>query len=139
MKLFRCWSKYLLIVFIITLQSCAAQIFDIKSLNELPKNESIVFGKVEVIKYGEAIDWSEVKIFNSPGSFDVTVLPDNSSSPFIYKLKGDGTFYWHLPQGSYAIAGFLNTSSNFKTHGRIFTPFEAVSYTHLTLPTILLV
>jgi len=71
-----------------------------------------------------SLEWS--KKFLGPGNFEVAVLPAGSSRAIYHRLDGDGTFYWRLPPGEYAIAAF-EWQSGIKRAGRIFAGFTVPS------------
>jgi hypothetical protein len=112
---------FLLFGLTLLLAGCAptAQIA-LTDIHSLPPEERIVFGRVDVHEGDKSIEWSK-KLFG-PGNFDVVVLPESSSRAVYYQLSGDGTFYWRLLPGKYAIAAFEWQSGNTLT-GRIFAEF----------------
>jgi hypothetical protein len=92
----------------------------LNDINSVSPEERIVFGRVHVMEGEKSIEWSK-KLFG-PGTFEVVVLPESSSRAAYYQLSGDGTFYWRLIPGKYAIAAF-EWQSGIRRTGRIFAEF----------------
>ena len=109
------WTRrYFLLILTLFLAGCASNPIDFSKGKTLPQGEAIVFGRVGVIYKGEPKIW-KYRVFL------ILVLPTNTSEAFSYGLLGDGSFYWHLPPGAYAISGFdwIETGRR----GRIFAEF----------------
>ncbi len=97
-------KQYHILILALLLTSCASPsspiaLSDIKALHQ---GETLVFGRVRVIRYGESIDWDSFGI----GVFRIHLLPDGGAKPISYPLTGDGSFAWHLPPGRYSLTGF---------------------------------
>jgi hypothetical protein len=117
------WRKYYilssLLILVLFLTRCVATTpptIDISKNRVVPERESVVFGRINVIYGGKPIT-------NRPFSFEprrrIFLLTIATSKAIIYDLTGDGSFYWHLIPGEYAIAAF---ELDGKT-GRIFAEF----------------
>ena len=102
------------------LTSCVpGRLADVK---ELPGKGAVVFGRVKVIKEGQPIDWGQGggSFYTGQGwgftaGFRVHIIPDAGPEPTPYRsyLRGDGSFYWHLPPGGYTITDFQWRSAGF--------------------------
>src|SRR5512139_3700554 len=98
------WARlYLSIILILFLSGCATNPIDFSKAKAVPQEEAVVFGRVNVIYKDEPKVWGKL---SSPGVFNILVLPGGSSEACSHMLREDGSFYWHLPLGSYAISGF---------------------------------
>ncbi len=99
--------------------SCATPIpqsrIDIFSTKEIPKNEALVFGQVKVIKDEKTLSWKpEPKVISIvvyrfvPDFFTVFIKEEvvSTNKRFVYRLVGNGSFYWRLPAGTYSITGY---------------------------------
>lgn len=106
---------------VFTLASCASPSrIALTDIHSVQPEERIVIGRVQVIEKQKSLEWS--KKFLGPGTFEVAILPAGSSRALYYPLDGDGTFYWCLPPGEYAVAAF-EWQSGIKRTGRIFAGF----------------
>jgi len=121
--------RFLLIALILFLWGCATNPIDLSKVKTLPKEEAVVFGRVDIIYKNEPTVWGKL---SSPGGFYIFVLPGGSSEAFSHMLREDGTFYWHLQPGDYTIAelAWERATSGFwssgweKVTGRIFANFK---------------
>jgi len=115
------WEKrFLLLALILFLSGCATNPIDFSKAKTVPQEEAVVFGRVNVIYKDEPKVWGKL---SSPGVFNILVLPGGSSEAFSHMLREDGSFYWHLPLGSYTISGFQWTGRGGTRSGRIFAEF----------------
>jgi hypothetical protein len=109
--------------------SCATPIpqsrIDISSTKEIQKNEALVFGQVKVIKDGKTLSWKpEPKVISIlvyrfvPDFFTVTIKEEATNKKLVYRLVGNGSFYWRLPAGTYSITGYHYNlgASNVESH-----------------------
>ncbi len=89
-----------------------------------------MFGRVNVIYKGEQKVWKGIRPYTP---FQILVLPANTKEAYSYALLDDGSFYWHLPTGSYAISGFQWTAAGGggTKSGRIFAEFVVRENEHL--------
>ena len=60
-----------------------------------------MFGRVRVISEGKVVTSSWVS-----SRFRLFVVNDATSKTITHSVTEDGSLYWHLPPGTYAIAGF---------------------------------
>jgi len=117
------WTReYLSIILILFLTGCATNPIDFSKTKPLPQGEAIVFGRVNVIYKGEPKVWKGIPPYTP---FQILVLPTASKEAYSFALLDDGSFYWHLSPGSYAISGFQWTggSGGGTKSGRIFAEF----------------
>ncbi len=90
---------------------------DLSLTRAIPKNEAVVFGTVKVFKDGRTFDWKPnpkvvslgIYTFSSE-FFKIFVKEEAARKEFSCLIVGDGSFYWHLPKGKYAITGYLYNS-----------------------------
>lgn len=95
---------------------CAAQKIEVRTISDLPRGESLVFGRVGVIRFGKEMKWARYGT-----NLSLIIQQEGENEAFTYKLvEEDGSFYWHLPTGKYTIVGF----DWVRMRGRIFTKFE---------------
>ncbi len=92
-------KQYYIVILALLLTSCASAI-TLSNTEDLPQSEALVFGRVqffwkgESFRFGHGSDLVQMSLF---------LLPPPDSEPIRYNLTGDGSFYWHLPAGDYAI------------------------------------
>ncbi len=86
---------------------------DISLTKDMPLNEVLVFGQVKVIKDGQILSWKpEPKVISIgvyrfwPDFFTVFIKEKATKHEFVYRLAGDGSFYWRLPAGTYSMTGY---------------------------------
>ena len=106
------------------LVGCAGAPIDLASIEGLPPNEGVAFGRVKLLADGEPQNLSS---FMGESQLTVFILPDDSSEAMRFPLKDDGSFFWHLPPGGYTIATFEGlTPEFFSVHvkGRLFANFD---------------
>ena len=120
--------RYLSIILILSLTGCASNPIDFSKAKTLPHGEAIVFGRVNVIYKGEPKVWKGIPPYTP---FLILVLPTTTKEAYSFALLDDGSFYWHLPPGTYAISGFDWIEKHM--HGRIFAEFvvpedKSISY-----------
>ena len=113
-------KRFLPFALILFLTGCATNPIDFSKAKTVPQEEAVVFGRVNVIYKDEPKVWGKL---SSPGVFNILVLPGGSSEAFLHMLREDGSFYWHLPLGSYTISGFQWTGRGGTRSGRIFAEF----------------
>ena len=115
------WKKrFLPLALILFLSGCATNLIDFSKAKTVPQEEAVVFGRVNVIYKEEPKVWGKL---SSPGVFHILVLPGGSPEAFSHMLLEDGSFYWHLPLGSYAISGFQWAGRGGTRSGHIFAEF----------------
>jgi hypothetical protein len=117
------WAiRSLSVILILFLTGCVTNPIDLSKAKTVPQEEAVVFGRVNIIYKNEPKVWGKL---SSPGVFYILVLPSGSSEAFSHMLREDGSFYWHLSPGSYAISGFQWTggSGGGTKSGRIFAEF----------------
>jgi hypothetical protein len=115
------WNRRcFLLTLTLFLAGCASNPIDFSKAKTAPQEETVVFGRVNVIYKDEPKVWGKL---SSPGVFYVLVLPSGSSEAFSHMLREDGFFYWHFPPGSYAISGFQWATRGGTRSGRIFAEF----------------
>lgn len=112
--------RFLSLALILFLSCCVTNPIDFSKAKTVPQEEAVVFGHVNIIYRDEPKVWGKL---SSPGVFYILVLPGGSSEAFSHMLREDGSFYWHLPPGSYAISGFQWTGRGGTRSGRIFAEF----------------
>jgi hypothetical protein len=85
----------------------------------------MVFGRVKVMKDGKILSWKPepkmtyIVIYRFwPDFFTLFIKEETTGKEFIYRLVGDGSFYWGLPAGSYSITGYhyMIGSSDVESH-----------------------
>jgi len=124
------WNRrYFLLTLALFLAGCASHPIDFSKAKTVPKEEAVVFGRVNVIYKDEPKVWGKL---SSPGVFYVLVLPSGSSEAFSHMLREDGSFYWHFPPGSYAISGFQWVTRGGTRSGRIFAEFTILERKSIT-------
>ena len=79
---------------------------EVLNVASIPEGEGIVFGRVKVNDEGALIDWGKLYSYSKYGSFTVVVAQEHGSEHWRHRLSEDGSFYWHLPPGSYSILAF---------------------------------
>lgn len=130
------WSGFFLAVALsLVLNGCASSPIILSETTIVPQNEGIVFGRVNVMSDGKTKSLSS--IFGE-STWDIVILPNGSSRAIYCPLYGEGYFYWHLPPGGYAIAGFEEAGG--KRKGRLFAHFTVLrenSVTYIGTLTIL--
>jgi hypothetical protein len=104
------------------LSGCASAPIDLSKTKSLPERESVVFGRVNLLLGGNPVIWRRAAIPQFIGH--LFVLSTGSSNAVIYDLADDGTFYWHLPPGDYAIAAIQFILGGRSINGRIFAEFR---------------
>lgn len=110
------WMVLLFSCVLFLFHGCAAQKIEVRKISELPRGESLVFGRVEVIRNGKEMKWARYGT-----NLSLIIQREGENEAFAYKLvEEDGTFYWHLPTGRYTILGFDWA----RMSGRIFTTFD---------------
>jgi len=127
------WIRWFFsLTLILLVAGCATNPIDFSKGKIVPQEEGVVFGRVNLIYKNEPRVWGKL---SSPGVFYILVLPSGSSEAFSHMLREDGSFYWHLSPGSYAISGFQWTGAGrgFTKSGRIFAEFvvperKSISY-----------
>lgn len=100
---------------VLFLAGCATPpTIDLSKNKVVPERESAVFGRIIIIYGGKPIT-------NRPfGQYcEIFILNIVTSKTIPYYLTGDGSFYWHLTPGEYAIAAFKLDGKT----GRIFAEF----------------
>ena len=102
----------------LVLNGCASSPIILSEATIVPQNEGIVFGRVKVMSNGKTKSLSS--IFGA-STWDIVILPNGSSRAIYCPLYSEGYFYWHLPPGRYAIAGFEEAGGRSK--GRLFAHF----------------
>jgi len=113
------WNRrYFLLILALFFTGCATNPIDFSKAKTAPQGEAIVFGRVCVIYKGEPQVWKGIPPYTP---FQILVLPIVATEAYSYALLGDGSFYWHLPPGAYAISGFDWIQRRMR--GRIFTEF----------------
>jgi len=115
-------QKHFSLFIILLLTGCATSPIDLSEIKSLPQGEGIVFGRVKVIEGRKEKNLSSVL---GESQFRVIILPDNSSKAIYVPLKDDGSFIWHLPEGSYTIASF-EWRSHGTLEGRIFANYRVL-------------
>ncbi|PLX94604.1 MAG: hypothetical protein C0621_05350 [Desulfuromonas sp.] len=98
---------------------CMTSPLNITHFESFAPEEGIVFGQISVITGGERQPLS----FLGESKFGLFVTAKQDSKPFYIPLRGQGVFYWHLPAGTYSIAGF-EWKSGLTTNGRISASFS---------------
>lgn len=101
--------RHLVALLSVLLSSCYAtsSSLDLREKTPVPAGESVVFGRVNVIMDNAPITWKYTLMGRQePGMFRIHVLSDATSQVVSHGLTGNGFFVWHLPPGSYTIAGF---------------------------------
>jgi hypothetical protein len=78
---------------------------EVSNVASVPEGEGIVFGRVKVNDEGTLIDWGR-PYSTKYGSLTIVVAQEHGSKYWRYRLSEDGSFYWHLPTGSYSILAF---------------------------------
>ncbi len=85
----------------------------------------MVFGQIKVIKDGRILSWKpEPKVISIgiyrflPDFFTLFIKEETTKKEFVYRLVGDGSFYWRLPAGTYSITGYhyILGYSNVESH-----------------------
>lgn len=123
------WAKrYFLLILALFFVGCATNPIDFSKAKTVPQGEAIVFGRVSIIYKGEPKVWKGIPPY-SP--FQILVLPTATKEAYSFALFEDGSFYWHLPPGTYAISGFDWIEKHMR--GRIFAEFivpedKSISY-----------
>jgi len=79
---------------------------EVSNVASVPEGEGIVFGRVKVNDKGTLIDWGGLNSYSEYGSLTVVVAQEHGSEHWRHHLSEDGSFYWHLPPGSYSILAF---------------------------------
>lgn len=126
------YGRYHLVVLLsILLTSCYATSsrLDLREKTPVPAGESVVFGRVNVILDNVPVTWKFTAMGRQePGMFRILVQSDATSEAVSHGLTGTGFFVWHLPPGSYTIAGF---QYHVGTSGRIMARFTVPPETPL--------
>jgi hypothetical protein len=106
-------SLFLLPLFCGCVTSIPQSRIDISSTKEIPANETVVFGRVKVSKDGKVLGWKPhpkvvyIVVYRFwPDFFTLFVKEEATKKEFVYRLTDDGSFYWRLPAGTYAITGY---------------------------------
>lgn len=107
------------ILIILFLTGCASSPIDYSALKPLARGEGVVFGRVKLIEEDKEAALSLL----GESKFGLFLLPQKASQAIYVPLKEDGTFIWHLPAGSYTIAGFERRSYGTLT-GRVFAGYR---------------
>lgn len=113
------WRKYFilrsLLILVLFLTGCATPpTIDLSKNKVVPERESVVFGRIIIIYGGKPIT---NRLF---GQYrEIFILNIVTSKTIPYYLTGDGSFYWHLTPGEYAIVAFTLDGKT----GRIFAEF----------------
>ncbi len=104
MNISRCSVKiakpYFLLIIMLLLTNCFPSPYvKLADVKELPGNEPVIFGRINVIeKDKQKWGWGEC-------IFRVYIISDAVPEPipYTYCLPDDGFFYWHIPPGDYMI------------------------------------
>jgi hypothetical protein len=100
---------------------CVSSPIDLSDTKIIPANEVVVFGRVKVMDKDKPREYTLLKV----GEFQVYVLPDGASIAVNYALKGDGSFYWHLPPGTHIIVGFKSAYVTGRIWAQFLVPKDA--------------
>jgi hypothetical protein len=101
-------SLFKFVVIAITLSGCATT-QEIKDVAAPAKDRSVVFGQVEVYEDNEATKWGMT--WSGQQEFRLLIIPPDSNTASVYRLREDGRFYWGLIPGEYTILGYDFTKS----------------------------
>ncbi len=116
------WSRFFLgVTLSLVLTGCASSPIILSETTIVPQNEGTVFGRVKMMSNGKTKSLSG--IFGG-SNWNILILPNGSSRAIYCPLYGEGYFYWHLPPGGYAIAGFEEADG--RTKGRLFALFTVL-------------
>lgn len=117
---FREFSMCLLFFLIVLAAGCATFPIELSKTRVVPPGESAVFGRVIVLVEGKA------RTFTTWGGSYLCLYLQPSSGSEAYETwvrQEDGYFYWHLPPGTYTLAGYRFIEGHGTTKGRIFAEF----------------
>lgn len=112
---------YFLLILVAILAGCATFPIELSKTRIVPRGESAVFGQVMVM-----IDGKTRNLASWEGPFLVLYLQP-STNPEAYETwvrQKDGYFYWHLPPGTYTLAGYRFMEGNSTYRGRVFAEFS---------------
>ena len=112
---------------------------DLSATKSVPAADGVAFGRIKIVWKGEE-QQNLTRLFGEK-PWSVMLLPDAASTASEYHLSGDGSFYWHLPAGGYAIAAFQGVRpfpSNVQISGRIFSHFDVAPATARYVSTLTL-
>jgi hypothetical protein len=81
------------------------------------------FGRIQYLDEGKELTWS-ASLFAD--TLTVFVRSASTGQMHYMNLEGDGSFYWPLPAGEYAILGYqlYRSVSNARSTGRLMTTFS---------------
>jgi hypothetical protein len=118
---FREISMCLLFFLIVLVTGCATFPIELSKTRVVPPGESAVFGRVIVLVEGKT------RTFTTWGGSYLCLYLQPSSGSEAYETwvrQEDGYFYWHLPSGTYTLAGYRFMEGHGTTKGRIFAEFS---------------